>query len=127
MAVYLIHFTQPYHHARHYIGFTADLPRRIAEHQRDYLHLMGAVNAAKIPWVVAKVWPDGDRELERRLKRWKGAGQFCPICQAEAGQYSTAILPAGWGASLSPEGVTPAINQAVPQAGDRLEAFEPVA
>jgi len=36
MAVYLIHFVRKYHHAGHYVGFTDDLPRRIAEHQRDY-------------------------------------------------------------------------------------------
>ena len=31
--VYLVHFTQPYRHARHYTGWTADLESRLAEHQ----------------------------------------------------------------------------------------------
>ena len=31
--VYLVHFTEPYRHARHYTGWTADLESRLAEHQ----------------------------------------------------------------------------------------------
>ena len=31
--VHLVHFTQPYRHARHYTGWTADLESRLAEHQ----------------------------------------------------------------------------------------------
>src|SRR5512146_797810 len=95
MAVYLLHFTSKFHHAQHYLGFTDDVQRRISEHQRERVHLMGAVNAAKIPWLVAKIWPEGDRALERKLKHYRGSAQFCPICRALAGQPSVSIMPIG--------------------------------
>lgn len=118
MTVYLIHFTRKLHHAQHYIGYTEDLDRRILEHQRDRFHLMGAVNAAKIPWLVARVWQDGDRAMERRLKSWNGSAQFCPICRAIAGKTSTAMLPDSTAAILSPTRGTPGINHVLPHAGD---------
>ena len=34
--VYLLHFDQPYQHARHYIGSTMDLERRLPEHRRKH-------------------------------------------------------------------------------------------
>ncbi|MDL4817376.1 hypothetical protein [Actinomadura opuntiae] len=30
--VYLLHFTRPYKHAKHYTGWTSDLDARLAEH-----------------------------------------------------------------------------------------------
>jgi predicted GIY-YIG superfamily endonuclease len=30
--VYLVHFSEPYRHAGHYTGWTADLDARLAEH-----------------------------------------------------------------------------------------------
>lgn len=83
--VYLLHFTHPYKHARHYIGFAetpATFERRIAHHK--------AGTGARLPKVVAdtggtfevaEVWPDGDRNFERLLKNRHGAGRFCPICK----------------------------------------------
>ncbi len=118
MCVYLIHFTEKFHHARHYVGYTDDLARRITEHQRERLHLFGAINKAGIPWLVARVWQDGDRALERKLKNWKGSAQFCPVCRAEAGKSSTAILPASYEERLSPSGWTQGALPAVPHAGD---------
>jgi len=87
---------------------------------------MGAVNAAKIPWLVAKVWPEGDRALERRLKGWKGSAQFCPVCLALAGKDSTAIVPAALVEKLSPQGATSGTIPAVPHAGDRNTVLIPV-
>jgi hypothetical protein len=31
---YLLHFSRPYHHARHYLGSSANLGARIAAHAR---------------------------------------------------------------------------------------------
>jgi hypothetical protein len=31
--VYLLHFSRRYKHARHYVGFTTDLPRRLRQHR----------------------------------------------------------------------------------------------
>jgi hypothetical protein len=33
-----------------------------------------------IGWTVARVWPKGDRALEKRLKRWHKTPQLCPMC-----------------------------------------------
>ena len=83
--VYLLHFNTPYWHARHYLGYAQkNLENRLLQHQNGTgARLMQVVNDAGITWKVAKVWPQGDRHLERRLKNWHGSGAFCPICKAE--------------------------------------------
>lgn len=86
--VYLLHFDRPFHHARHYLGYTRDLDRRIAEHRslgRNTHHsLMRALARAGIGFTVARVWEDGDQQLERRLKRMKMGPRLCPICNPNA-------------------------------------------
>lgn len=85
MAVYLLHFDRPYHHARHYMGFTTDLEARLALHAKpdnsSHHRLMQVIYAAGIGFQLARVWPDGDRALERTLKRRKMAPRLCPLCQ----------------------------------------------
>lgn len=81
--VYLIHFDEPFKHARHYIGWSQRLEARLEHHRRGTgARLMAAVSAAGIPWSVVQTWP-GTRTLERRLHRRKGAGRFCPTCKGE--------------------------------------------
>ncbi len=94
MAVYLLHFDRPIGNpenprgqARHYIGYALDLEARLEAHrQGNGSALMAAVARAGVGWTVARVWPNGDRELERRLKRMKAAPRLlCPICRGERG------------------------------------------
>ena len=84
--VYLIHFDRPYQHARHYLGTTDNLERRLRQHAAGRRHggarLMEVVNEAGIIWRIACTW-EGGRELERRLKSWNNGGRLCPICKAE--------------------------------------------
>lgn len=105
MTVYLIHLSQPFgqpltaeqraaygrpprkddkeFHARHYIGCTDNLARRLEEHQHGYgSRFMAAVAAAGIPWQLARIWPGG-WSLERELKRQKHSDRLCPICHPE--------------------------------------------
>lgn len=86
MTCYLIHFDEPYKHARHYIGTTNNLPRRIATHKRGEAtrssRLMAAVHDAGIGWTVARTW-EGGRDLEIKLHNWHGGAQLCPICRGE--------------------------------------------
>jgi predicted GIY-YIG superfamily endonuclease len=78
--VYLLHFTQPYKHPRHYIGWTRDLPTRLAQHETGTgARLLQVVTAAGIGWRLARIWP-GDRHRERALKRQGGASRSCPLC-----------------------------------------------
>lgn len=82
--VYLIHFAQKLHHAQHYIGFVdRNLKQRIKKHRSNTgAKLLAAVNRHGIQWEVVKVWEDGSRDLERRLKSRKKARCICPICRA---------------------------------------------
>jgi predicted GIY-YIG superfamily endonuclease len=81
--VYLVHFDSPYHHARHYMGFTDDLDVRIKRHRSgDGSRLLRALKIAGIGWRVAVTWK-GDRSLERLLKNRKNSPQLCPVCRGE--------------------------------------------
>jgi predicted GIY-YIG superfamily endonuclease len=54
--VYLIHLDQPLAHARHYIGFTDDLERRLHEHQQgNGAKMLAAVARAGISWRLARI------------------------------------------------------------------------
>ena len=82
--VYLLCFNQAYRHARHYIGFTTNLDRRITDHLTGTgARLLEVITQAGIEWKLARTWPDADRAFERRLKRRKEAPALCPICSGE--------------------------------------------
>jgi hypothetical protein len=86
--LYLLHFDRPYRHARHYLGFTDrdGLALRILEHANGGAGASPLVRAAMRAGCIisiARVWPTGDRNRERRMKRAGGLGQFCPTCKAE--------------------------------------------
>ncbi len=79
--VYIIHFEQPLHHACHYIGWTNNLSKRLAEHRSGTgARLLAAVNAAGIGWQVVKTIPGG-RDLEAKIKRQKHGPRYCPLCR----------------------------------------------
>jgi hypothetical protein len=83
--VYLIHFDQPYKHARHYLGFCKErLEERIDRHRRgDGANLLRYVNAAGISYKIVRIW-DQDRHFERRLKKNGHVGtRYCPVCRGE--------------------------------------------
>lgn len=81
--VYLIHFECPYQHARHYLGFTDDLPACLDRHlDGNGGRLLRVFRDAGISYRVVRTW-EGDRALERKLKRRKGSSRLCPICREE--------------------------------------------
>lgn len=97
--VYLIHFDEPYKHARHYIGSAVDLDKRLEEHARGTgSRLMAVIMAAGIPWQLARTW-DGGRQLERRLKTLGGAARLCPICSPSTKWGEFTRKPATQGAT----------------------------
>lgn len=88
--VYLLHFTRPYKHARHYIGYSSDLPNRLNAHSAGQgARLIAVIKAAGIDYEVARTW-SGDRKLERKLKNTKHSARYCPICQREKRQNEQA-------------------------------------
>lgn len=79
--IYLIHFERPYHHAKHYIGWSSDVDARMIAHEVGRgSALMRAVTGAGIKWKVVRTWP-GTRDDERRLHRQKNSpARLCPVC-----------------------------------------------
>ncbi len=83
--VYLLHFSRPYYHARHYIGFSTRLEARIREHRRGQgSPLVAAVVESGLEIFIARRWERVTRAFERRLhlarRSRRGAQYGCPIC-----------------------------------------------
>jgi predicted GIY-YIG superfamily endonuclease len=77
---YLIHFHEPFSHAKHYLGWASDIDERIARHAHgNGSNLMHHVNLAGIGWAVVRVWPHASRNDERRMKAHSST-RLCPIC-----------------------------------------------
>lgn len=82
--LYLLHFDPPYRHAGHYLGYADDVDRRVGEHLRAIAKsspLIRAALASGSTVTLARTWPGGDRNLERRLKNRHGLGPLCPLCR----------------------------------------------
>jgi predicted GIY-YIG superfamily endonuclease len=81
--VYLLHFSRPICPSRttqHYSGWTNDLDERLREHRLGKgSRLCQVARERDITFSLAECW-SGDRKLERRLKNYKNAPRFCPIC-----------------------------------------------
>jgi putative endonuclease len=85
--VYELHFEEPIGdpenprgQARHYIGHTEDLDRRVAEHRGGHTAaIMRAVKQAGIGWRVVRTWP-GTRDTERQIKLLHSGRRLCPEC-----------------------------------------------
>lgn len=81
--VYLLHFSEPFGHARHYLGWAADLERRLDHHSRGTgANLLRHAGRAGVTWQLARVWV-GDRHRERQLHNG-GHARRCPICKGPA-------------------------------------------
>jgi predicted GIY-YIG superfamily endonuclease len=81
--VYLIHLDAAYKHARHYIGWTADLDTRLEAHRNGRgARLMEVITDAGITWRLARTWPGG-RDRERAIKDRHNAPRLCPVCSPQ--------------------------------------------
>ncbi len=81
--VYLIHFSTPIHHAKHYIGFCEDtrLDARLREHDAGRgARLTQVARERGRELVLARVWKRKGRKFERALKNRKNAPRYCPLC-----------------------------------------------
>lgn len=82
-AAYLLHFDEPYKHARHYLGGTTCLAKRIAHHRNGTgARLTRAVAKAGIHITVARTWKGGFAK-EKELRRGRNNKRLCPICKGE--------------------------------------------
>jgi putative endonuclease len=91
--VYLLHFEKPignpaspHGQAQHYLGYAGNgLHRRLAEHlSGNGAKIVAAFLEQGIGFCLARTWPDGTRQLERKLKRCKDIPRRrCPVCRGE--------------------------------------------
>jgi predicted GIY-YIG superfamily endonuclease len=97
LTVYLLHFERPvYGTSRHYIGFTTNLEQRLAMHRSGHGARITSIAAKKgIAWELAYVWEDGDKELERYLKKGGRGRKYCAICSPQARVTAEADRRAG--------------------------------
>jgi hypothetical protein len=80
--LYLLHIEPPYKHAKHYLGYSEDLPARLRAHAAgNGARLIAVATAAGCEWQLARVWI-GDRRLERSKKKC-GKTRSCPICRPD--------------------------------------------
>lgn len=67
--------------ALHYLGWAADIGRRLAEHQSGQgACLTRAVVRAGYQLHVVRIWPGATRTDERQLKGAHNAARHCPWC-----------------------------------------------
>jgi predicted GIY-YIG superfamily endonuclease len=89
--IYLLHFSQPYKHAAHYLGFATDLESRLAEHAGGTgARLMEVIKQAGLSFQLARTW-QGTRKTERSLKNRKATPRLCPLCNPRAMRRAKAI------------------------------------
>lgn len=92
--VYLLHFERPYQHARHYTGWTEDVPDRLEHHATGRgARLMEVIYQAGIGFVLVRVC-EGTRTTERAIKNAGGAVRYCPLCTSRPRNGHWGPLPA---------------------------------
>lgn len=80
---YLVCFSRPYRHARHYLGTTKDLAKRLEQHAAGTgARLMEVIKEHGITFTLVRTW-DGGRDVERKLKRRKEGPRLCPVCSGK--------------------------------------------
>lgn len=86
---YLLHYEHPIGNldnprgkAQHYLGYTDNLQRRLADHRTgsNGSALTRAFNQQGIGFTLARTWL-GDRTREKKLKRAHNHPRLCPICK----------------------------------------------
>ena len=90
MCVYLLHYHAPHPHAtkyhcRHYLGYANNLAARLEHHKAgNGATFTDEMAKYHIEFDLDRVWEDGDRTLERKLKNGKHLSRLCPICNPKA-------------------------------------------
>lgn len=78
--IYLLHFSEKFKQAGHYLGSTEDVVTRIHRHRTGSgSRLAAAVHREGIEMQLVRVWA-GSYEKEYQLKALKNNPCLCPIC-----------------------------------------------
>lgn len=94
--IYLIHFTVPVGHARHYLGWTEDhlLPHRLRQHRRGKGSRLTQVALERgSELLLVRLWPGADRTIEARFKAQGHGGERCPMCNPASRKTAGIIFP----------------------------------
>lgn len=77
--VYLIHFNQPYLHAK--CGGHSVSERFERHKQSRGSKLLAHLNKLGIDYFIVRTWEFQDRYFERKLKKRKNSSKLCPVCR----------------------------------------------
>ncbi len=78
--IYMLHFHQPYRHARHYVGWTEDLLDRLDRHANGTgARLIEVITQAGIGFTLVRIC-EGTRHTERAIKNSRCTPRCCPAC-----------------------------------------------
>ncbi len=92
--VYMLHFSEPYKHARHYVGWTEDLLHRLDQHATGHgARLVTVIWSAGIGFTLIRIC-EGTRATERAIKNEGGAVRYCPACTSRPRNGPWGPLPA---------------------------------
>ena len=84
--IYIIHFSEPYHHAQHYIGFCekGNLKKRLQAHVEGLgSRLCAAASASGIELRIVRVIRHATRGMERHMKKHRNQKKYCPVCNTK--------------------------------------------
>ncbi len=124
--VYITHLDPPYLHARHYSGFTTDLPRRIGDHHaglRAASRLMQVQHDAGGSFRLGRLWRGVTRAREVQVKE-SSAAKYCLICRGQP-EVDPDLPPedgARWIPNEVPQPRHPDITPELVELADRLIA-----
>ena len=92
--IYMLCFTQPYRHARHYVGWTEDLFDRLDRHAAGRgARLVEVITQAGIGFTLVRIC-EGTRRRERAIKHAGGAVRYCPACTSHPRNGRWGVMPA---------------------------------
>jgi len=91
--IYMLHFHQPYQHAKHYVGWTEDLLHRLDRHANGTgARLVEVIWDAGIGFTLVRIC-EGTRSTERLIKNAGGAVRYCPACTSHPRNGYWGVMP----------------------------------
>jgi predicted GIY-YIG superfamily endonuclease len=100
--IYMLHFSEPYKHARHYTGWTEDLFHRLDQHATGHgARLVAVIWQAGIGFTLTRIC-EGTRSTERAIKNEGGAPRYCPACTPRPWNGPWQAMPAGFTPRIYP-------------------------
>lgn len=91
--VYIIHLHSPLGHARHYVGFSKKVEKRLYYHRTNQgSHFLRVANERGIEYTLAVRFA-GTKHDERRLKNISHIKAYCPFCSESPRIFKANVLP----------------------------------